>query len=280
MDAGAAKHLYSLQHCKILHLVRHGQGVHNVQGQNGPEALVSREFFDAQLSPLGWQQVNNLRKQVEASGLTKKVDLVITSPLLRTLQTAVGVFGETQTKGFEVSPSLNANVGKVSHHNSTSGVINCPPIVAVELCRERLGVHPCDQRRSVSEYQSLFPGIDFKLIESEDDNLWKADTREPFEEVVARGMKFLKWLWTRPEKEIAVVSHGIFLQHTLNALLNDCKPALMSELCPRFANCEVRSVVIVDKSATESCYAGSVSVGIQLPRDVTKESISREEVSN
>lgn len=37
--------------------VRHGQGVHNVQGQNGPEALVSREFFDAQLSPLGWQQV-------------------------------------------------------------------------------------------------------------------------------------------------------------------------------------------------------------------------------
>ncbi|ESR46995.1 hypothetical protein CICLE_v10001737mg [Citrus x clementina] len=239
LDAATAKHLYSLQHCKILHLVRHGQGVHNMEGNNGPEALLSQEFFDAHLSPLGWQQVGNLRKRVEASGLTQKIDLVITSPLLRTLQTAVGVFGgdgESQTDGIDAHPSLTA-----------TATVNCPPIIAVELCRERLGVHPCDKRRSISEYHSLFPAIDFKLIESEDDKLWKADAREPFEEVTARGMEFMKWLWTRQEKEIAVVSHGIFLQQTLNALLNDCQTSPNQELCPRFTNCEIRSVVIVDQ---------------------------------
>lgn len=272
MDATTAKHLYPLQHCKILHLVRHGQGVHNMEGNNGPEALLSQEFFDAQLSPLGRQQVDNLRKQVEASGLTQKIDLVITSPLLRTLQTAAGVFGgdgESQTYGVDAHPSLIA-----------TATVNCPPIVAVELCRERLGVHPCDKRRSISEYQSLFPAIDFKLIESEDDELWKADTREPFEEVAARGMEFMKWLWTRQEKQIAVVSHGIFLQQTLNALLNDCQTSLNQELCPRFTNCEIRSVVIVDRSTTGSCYPGTISGGLHHPGNVAKETITMEEVSN
>lgn len=93
------------------------------------------------------------------------------------------------------------------------------------------GVHPCDQRRSISEYKPLFPAIDFSLasaplphqvikclvyylvdyptinlselltditltfmqIENEDDILWKADTREKNEEVAARGKKFLDW---------------------------------------------------------------------------------------
>ena len=56
-----------------------------MEGNNGPEALLSQEFFDAQLSPLGWQQVDNLRKRAEASGLARKIDLVITSPLSRLL---------------------------------------------------------------------------------------------------------------------------------------------------------------------------------------------------
>ncbi|KAL9450143.1 hypothetical protein AB3S75_011968 [Citrus x aurantiifolia] len=269
LDAAIAKHPNSLQHCKILHLVRHGQGVHNMEGNNGPEALLSQEFFDAQLSPLGWQQVDNLRKRVETSGLTQKIDLVITSPLLRTLQTAVGVFGgygQSQTDGIDAQPSLTA-----------TATVNCPPIVAVELCRERLGVHPCDKRRSISEYRSLFPPIDFKLIESEDDKLWKADTREPFEEVAARGMEFMKWLWTRQEKEIAVVSHGIFLQQTLNALLNDCQTSFNQELCPRFTNCEIRSVVIVDRSITGSRYPETISGELRLHGDAN---ILSEEVSN
>ncbi|GAY48101.1 hypothetical protein CUMW_109250 [Citrus unshiu] len=263
LDAAIAKHLYSLQHCKILHLVRHGQGVHNMEGNNGPEALLSQEFFDAQLSPLGWQQVDNLRKRAEASGLARKIDLVITSPLLRTLQTAVGVFGgdgQSQTDGIDAHPSLTATT-----------TVNCPPIVGVELCRERL------VRTLALNWGFIHVTREEASIESEDDKLWKANTREPFEEVAARGIEFMKWLWTRQEKEIAVVSHGIFLQQTLNALLNDCQASFNQELCPRFTNCEIRSVVIIDRSITSSCYPETISGELRLHGDAN---IPSEEVSN
>ncbi|KAI9201388.1 hypothetical protein LWI28_022691 [Acer negundo] len=260
MDATTA---YSLQRCKILHLVRHGQGIHNVEGEKGNHVLLSDELFDAHLSPLGRQQVDNLRKQIQSCGLSKKIDLVITSPMSRTLQTALGVFG---SEGHSMT---------VNEKNGAKSTLNGPPIVAVELCRERMGLHPCDKRGNISEYQSNFPVIDFKLVESEDDILWKADTRETLEEVADRGKKFIKWLWTRQEKEIAVVSHGIFLQETLRNLVND--PLMKT----RFQNCEVRSVVIVDRSSAMmgSCNPGKIPDVLHLPNTYSKENIPREEVS-
>ncbi|KAK2659992.1 hypothetical protein Ddye_006525 [Dipteronia dyeriana] len=263
MDATTA---YSLQRCKTLHLVRHGQGIHNVEGEKGNHVLLFDELFDAHLSPLGRQQVDNLRKQVQSCGLAKKIDLVITSPMSRTLQTAVGVFG---SEGHSMT---------VNEENGAKSTLSGPPIVAVELCRERMGVHPCDKRGSISKYQSNFPVIDFNLAKSEDDILWKADTRETLEEVAARGMKFIKWLWSRQEKEIAIVSHGIFLQQTLSALVND--PSMKTDkLCTRFQNCEVRSVVIVDRSMMGSCNPGKIPGVLHLPSDVSKENIPRKEVS-
>ncbi|GKC26426.1 phosphoglycerate mutase-like protein 1 [Tanacetum coccineum] len=57
------------------------------------------------------------------------------------------------------------------------------------------GVHPCD-RRSVSEYECLFPAVDFSLasIENDEGVLWKADVRETKEELTSRGKKFLDWI--------------------------------------------------------------------------------------
>ncbi|XP_021898868.1 phosphoglycerate mutase-like protein, partial [Carica papaya] len=222
MDSTRARYFYPLNHCKIIHLVRHGQAMHNIAAEKDRNLLLSPHLFDAQLSPLGWQQASNLRTQVIASGLLKRVDLVITSPLLRTMQTANAVFG---------------------------GDDQCctPSIVALELARDRNGERPSDKRRSVSECRSLFPNIDFSLMESEDDNLWRADARESEEELGARGMEFMQWLWTRPEKEIAIVSHGIMLQYMLFALGSDCDLSIQTELCKRFGNCELRTVVIVDK---------------------------------
>ncbi|KAK9000666.1 hypothetical protein V6N11_081155 [Hibiscus sabdariffa] len=213
METSAAPSLFPLHRCKTLHLVRHAQGIHNVEGDKNWKAYMSPEYFDAHITPLGWQQVDNLRKHVHESGLAKRIDLVIASPLLRTLQTAVGVFGGE-----------------------------------VELCREHLGGHPCDNRRNISDYQFLFPAVDFSLIENDEDTWWKADFRETKEEVAARGLKFLNWLWTRKEKEIAIVSHGGFLFHTLSASGNDCHPLLKEEICKPFENCELRSMVIADRS--------------------------------
>ncbi|XP_031279224.1 phosphoglycerate mutase-like protein 1 [Pistacia vera] len=257
MDAATS---HSAHGCKILHLVRHAQGVHNTEIGKGPEALLSQELFDAQLSDLGFKQVEKLRKEVEDKGLTKKIDLVIASPMLRTLQTAVGVFGgKSQANRFDVHTSTAGNCAK----------FDGPPIIAVEQCRERWGLEPCNRRRSISEYQNLFPAIDFQLIESEDDILWKAEVRESYEEVAARGMKFLKWLWTRQEKEIAIVSHGIFLQQTLKKLVKE-KNQSMENLCSRFGNCEIRTVAI--NIADASVF--------YLPSDVTKENTQRKEASN
>ncbi|KAF7830050.1 phosphoglycerate mutase-like protein 1 isoform X1 [Senna tora] len=272
MDTNEGQSLYPLHRCKTLHLVRHAQGIHNVEGEKNHDAYLSYDLFDAQLTSLGWKQVDNLRGHVQASGLSKRIELVIASPLLRTMQTAVGVFGgEANTDGSNTPPLMKENVG----HSERAAIssINCPPFIAVELCREHLGVHPCDKRRSISEYRDMFPAIDFSLIESDEDVLWTPDIREKNEEVAARGLKFLKWLWTRKEKEIAIVTHSGFLFHTLSAFGNDCHPTVQSELCKHFANCELRSVVIIDRGligSDESTtnFPGKIPSGLDLPSDV------------
>lgn len=58
----------------------------------------------------------------------------------RTLQTAVGVFGgEGYTSRMDMLPLMVANAANSSYAAFSS--LNCPPIVAVELCRERLVCH-------------------------------------------------------------------------------------------------------------------------------------------
>ncbi|MCL7026684.1 hypothetical protein MKW94_016046, partial [Papaver nudicaule] len=249
MDSSATTSIFPLHRTKTLHLVRHAQGVHNVEGEKDFSAYKSEEFFDAQLTPLGWQQVDNLHKHVHESGLSNKVELVIVSPMLRTLQTAVGSFGAGgDADGKDVPPLMVANAGNSSRSAIPS--LNAPPFVAVELCREQMGVHPCDRRRNITEYQTIFPAIDFSLasiwqlmlysnfcscisIEDEEDVLWKADVRESKVSVATRGMEFVNWLWTRKEKEIAVVSHSAFLLQTLAAFGNDCHPTVQGEIRKR-----------------------------------------------
>lgn len=195
----------------------------------------------------------------------------------RTLQTAVGVFGGdgyNDKNKTDVLPLMVANAGN-SYHAAISS-LNSPPIVAVELCREHLGVHPCDRRRSISEYQFLFPAIDFSLIDSDEDTWWKANIRETKEELADRGLKFLNWLWTRKEKEIAIVTHSGFLFHTLHSFGSDCHPLVKKEISKHFANCELRSMVIVDRSmigseASTTNYPGKIPSGLDLPSDVADE---------
>ncbi|XLS52415.1 hypothetical protein HN51_013092 [Arachis hypogaea] len=280
MDGGAAAPtLFPLHRCKTIHLVRHAQGIHNVEGDKNYKAYMNPDYFDAHLTHLGWQQVDNLRNHVHSSGLINKIDLVIASPLMRTLQTAVGVFGgEGYTDKADVLPLMVANAGACNRAAISS--LNAPPIVAVELCREHLGVHPCDRRRSVSEYQFLFPAVDFSLANSDEDIWWKANVRETKEELAARGMKFMNWLWTRNEKEIAIVTHSGFLFHTLNGFGNDCNPLVKKEISKHFANCELRSMVIVDRSMTGSTasttnYPGKIPPGLDLPSDVADEKLPK-----
>lgn len=53
------------------------------------------------------------------------------------MQTAVGVFGgEPYADGIEVPPLMVANAG--NSDRSAISSLNCPPFMAVELCREHL----------------------------------------------------------------------------------------------------------------------------------------------
>nr|GMC81252.1 phosphoglycerate mutase-like protein 1 isoform X1 [Ipomoea batatas] len=281
MESCEGPSIYPLHHCKIIHLVRHAQGIHNVEGDKNYKAYMSPKYFDANVTPLGWQQVDNLRRHVHSSGLFKRIELVVTSPLLRTMQTAVGVFGGGgYTDRMDILPLMVANAG-----NSDRGAIsslNCPPIVALELCREHLGVHPCDKRRSVSEYQCLFPAVDFSLIESDEDTLWKSDVRETKEEVAARGLELIKWLLTRKETEIAVITHRGFLNHALKAFGSDCHPMVRKEICKPFANCELRSMMIVDRGMIGSDfsttnYPGNIPIELDpSSEDVVERSMEKE----
>ena len=55
----------------------------------------------------------------------------------RTLQTAIGVFGgEGYTDGMDIVLLMVANAGNSGRDAISS--LNCPPIIAVELCREHL----------------------------------------------------------------------------------------------------------------------------------------------
>ncbi|KAI4367166.1 hypothetical protein MLD38_022934 [Melastoma candidum] len=264
METSPAPSLFPLHRCKTIHLVRHAQGIHNVEGDKNPDAYLNPCYLDAHLTHLGWQQVDSLRKHVQTCGLSKKIELVITSPLMRTLQTAVGVFGgESYSGKMDTLPLMVANAGESSRGAISS--LNCPPIVAVELCREHLGVRPCDKRSSISKYRLLFPGVDFSLVESDEDILWKADIREANEELAARGLRFINWLWTRKEKEIAVVTHNGFLFHTLRSFGSDCHPSIKSEITKHFANCELRSMIIADRSMLSSDTLTTDYPGKSLP---------------
>ncbi|KAJ0087286.1 hypothetical protein Patl1_08722 [Pistacia atlantica] len=57
MDPATGTGLYPSHRCKTIHLVRHAQGIHNVAGEKGHDAYMSYDYFDAYLTPLGWQQV-------------------------------------------------------------------------------------------------------------------------------------------------------------------------------------------------------------------------------
>ncbi|XP_062073843.1 phosphoglycerate mutase-like protein 1 isoform X2 [Humulus lupulus] len=229
--AGTGQSLYPLHRTKTLHLVRHAQGLHN-------EAISRKDpkqYFDPQLTHLGWKQVENLRNHIEECGLHKKIQLVVTSPLLRTIQTAIGVFGGRED-------------GRPTIENQ-----NSPPFIAVELCRELLGVKLHEKRRSVSEYQSLFPTIDFSLVESDEDILWKPDIRETRDEIVVRGQNFFNWLWTRKEEQIAIVTHFIFLFENLRAFCSnkDCHPSVTTEISARYMTALGKCILIGPRP--ESC---------------------------
>ncbi|KAF5543110.1 histidine phosphatase superfamily clade-1 [Fusarium mexicanum] len=77
----------------IIHCVRHGQGVHNLSYAN-------HDLHDPELTPLGEEQAQALTTRFPE--LANNVELIVSSPLRRTIQTALLAFPSKLKSGMQV----------------------------------------------------------------------------------------------------------------------------------------------------------------------------------
>lgn len=66
---------------KIVHLIRHGQGYHNVANTLDKANYTNWAYKDACLTEMGWQQAEALREHVINLHIYLQVKLVVVSPL-------------------------------------------------------------------------------------------------------------------------------------------------------------------------------------------------------
>ena len=271
---------------KILTLIRHAQGYHNAAGELDKESYKSELYRDAHLTRRGWKQAlaagghwRSVYSNRSGGAFFPRPELVVVSPMSRTLETASAIFGEAEEEEDEAEGEGEeargregrrllmrpraAVPGRVAPAPAFSAALDLP-VLAHELCREESGLHPCDGRGPISQKRKAFPGVDFSLIDSELDPLYDAappGQREPRESVKTRALQFSRWLLTRPERHIAVVSHAGFLHFFAQAvgapqfsnggvagfhLPQQHGEALTSPLTKWFENAEARVVVLAD----------------------------------
>ena len=221
---------------KRLTFIRHAEGQHNKDSRElanyYPEKLgETMTYWDAQLTALGREQSYTLATKLQWRQRSGLPQLVAVSPLTRTLETASIAFPNETVHGWR------------------------PPFVATSLARERIDVHTCDGRRPRSVLEEEYPHVDFSEIASEEDEMWahKENDPSPLESLacMARGRSLLRWLWQRPEQDIAIVTHWVFLSHLFRQFP-------LGELQKNFGNAEMRMVTLLPADAGEA-DAGSAA---------------------
>jgi len=168
---------------RLLYLIRHGYALHNeLFLKNGCNPLIFRspEVLDSPLTQYGHDQSIQLGYNWEKK---HEVELVVVSPLMRTLETAMNIFGDTNI-----------------------------PIISLEFLREYpLGRDTCNKRSNRDFLKNKFPKIDFNNLEHNEDILWRPDTMESIESLENRINTMKKYLLNRQEKNIAIVGHSSFI---------------------------------------------------------------------
>jgi len=209
---------------KRLHFVRHGEGYHNVyrakefaagrtpHAKRGNLHEVPAELHDPRLTEKGRAEAALAAASLRGRRPAPRPELLVTSPLRRAVQTLLLVFEDAVAAG--------------------------APALAHELCREAFrGPDPSlyDSRLSRGALAAEFPGVDFASYvlaperapggEAEEaaavgDPLWwrcgsafGGCEGGPHSAAIAEhAWGFLNWLVAvRPEREIAVATHSLFL---------------------------------------------------------------------
>ncbi|KAK5662245.1 hypothetical protein OQA88_8150 [Cercophora sp. LCS_1] len=160
-------------------LVRHAEALHNE----------TNILHDPKLTELGRSQCRDLRKDLMGR-IPKELDvgLIIVSPMIRTIETALLAFGRLVKSGVPIQ----AHAGW--QENSAK---------------------PCDTGSSIEKVSAMFPEVDFGHVDPVfPDKASPAGAKYSYtkQAIVARGKSVLQELHDRPEKAIIVVSHSGFLR--------------------------------------------------------------------
>ena len=159
--------------------IRHGEATHNtLYHQVGMKAFFDKNHFDTELTEKGYNQAIELGKNWNLN-----IDLIIVSPLKRTLQTAINVFKN----------------------------IDCPIIALDNLKEYPQGLHTCNKRSDKKILQDQFLRVDFSLLDSEKDEMWSDIRLETIDELLERINKMYNFIENRSEKNIVLVGHNGFI---------------------------------------------------------------------
>lgn len=175
---------------KLVYCIRHGLSQHNVNYMKyGSQTFYDPKFTDTSLLDEGFQQAETLRKTWSK---LSDIEVVIVSPLLRTLQTATELFKDVQV-----------------------------PIVALESVREYpRGLHTCNKRSSKEYLMKQFPHVDFTDLTTNEDMLWLSEREETLQELTIRIELFKEYIISRPETTIAFVNHNSFIGQMKDQSIN------------------------------------------------------------
>jgi broad specificity phosphatase PhoE len=184
---------------KNIYWVRHAEAQSNI-------SEINYKIIDPGLTSLGYIQCEILKKYLESNKIIGYIDLVVVSPLERTLETCNRI---------------------IDHNNSI-------PIISLDEIRERID-HPCHKRDLISKKKSQYKFINYNQIKNDYDFLYdKFNGNEPESNVKLRCKWFIDWLKNRKEKNILVITHGNFLFPMFADILSNVGNINF------FSNCEIR----------------------------------------
>ena len=171
-----------------VYVLRHAVSQHNEWRMNKifkPALWLQHDsgIIDAKLSEKGIKQAEGLRLEMDKI----KFDLVVTSPLTRTLQTMKLALGDRKVRTV-VTPIVRERVDRLS-----------------------------DTGKELSELQNRYKEFEFKHF----DTNWKSYENslgfvpETKESLIARVDLFREYLKTQEFESMLLVSHGNFIKHLL-----------------------------------------------------------------
>ncbi|KAI1192372.1 histidine phosphatase superfamily [Nemania serpens] len=233
-------------HQRNPHSVRHAQGLHNLSHAN-------HHLPDPGLTPLGEDQARSLACSFLGADKIGTIELVLASPLRRTIQTALALLASP--------PCMPAAVD--GSGGSIQRVVAWPEV-------QEASHLPCDTGSPLDEIRAQFAHapVDFAMVESGWHVKQQGKWTPTVEMLLERGKRARRWLRRRPEKNILVVSHGCFLHF----LTDDWVDAVNSH-ATSWDNAEVRTFVFEDEHDSDNIALCETEES-RLERGLVREALS------